>query len=178
MTQKPPDQPDKGNPIARAMAARTCSEVTGENWIYRVRTLTPLEAVHLEGAMSMIAAAIAPEPDSGEGEAAGDAVAELDAAAIAARLDSGTLSTLMDQLQKITVATVREARLPGTGSTWYPLRVVARFEQQQPDAGKVFIGALPPTDVALIAFSAMSAFRRAKQLARPFQSGSATQPGG
>ncbi len=175
--------PEQGNPLARKIAARTQNEITGiEGWIYRVRVLTPLEAVRLQGVMSMIAAAIDPEqtPEPGEGAEGAEGAEQpsapaerLTAAEIAKKLDPAKLASVMEQFERIAVATVREARM--SGGQWYPLRLVLRIEMQEPEAGKVFIGGVPPEDVAAIALSAMESFRRARKLARPFRRGPATE---
>lgn len=137
------------NPIADMLAARTTSEVRGEELVYRIRTLSPSEAVRLQMGMSMLAAATRGE----------------DGERTAATEDQTVAMT--ERMCQLACSVVMAAKKP-RGRQWWDLRLVTTMDQQDPSRDRVFVGGIPDADIISIVTAATETYRRAADLAAPF----------
>ena len=140
---------DKKNPIASMIVKRTMCEVDGAEWIYRIRSLTPSEAVRLQIGLTMLASAA--RRDDGE----------------ALEMSDDQTVAMTEQMCDLACAVVMSAKKP-RGRQWYDLRLVPTIDLQDPDRGLVCIGGIPSEDVLAIVTAATTTYRRAAKMAAPF----------
>lgn len=162
------------NPIAQAMAARAWSEVTAGDKTFRVRRLRPAELAQVGLAIHFLQGIVGrARAQDGEDETllGLPADAPADPAAPPRAELSPEMARLLEEMEKIAITAVREVRLTA-GRAWYPLRLVRAVEDQDPAAGRVYVGSVAPADVLRLGTAALSDLMEAADHAGPFPGGS------